>query len=101
MPVREYKPGRTAQYDELVRELAAEWAQSRGSEPVIYEERDRQGKLMHVYVVWSRWHDIDRAQRSEIIMDAAQKRLPESEWLNITIAMGLEPDEARHLGLGQ
>jgi hypothetical protein len=49
--------------------------------------------------VWSRWSGIDRAERSEIIMDAAEKTLGPSKALDITVAMGLEPAEARRMGL--
>jgi hypothetical protein len=101
MPVREMKPQRSSQHAELVDQLTAEWANpnSSNAEPVIYIERDANGKPANVYVVWSRWSDIDRAERSEIIVEAAERRLSPPEALNISIAMGLTAEEGRRLGM--
>jgi hypothetical protein len=100
MPVRQFIPPRSSDYRTFVDELAAEWIKpSRSDEPLILEERGRDKKIEHVYVVWSKWHQVDRVERSEIIMDAAEKKLAPDEALNITIAMGLTPDEARRMGL--
>jgi hypothetical protein len=101
MPVRTITPERSSDYTKLVDDLDAEWGnpQSTNAEPVILIEPDRDGKPVHVYVVWNKWSHVDRVQRSEIIMDAAERRLPQPEVLNITIAMGLTPDEARAMGL--
>ncbi|MCY2951655.1 MAG: hypothetical protein NTU53_06715 [Planctomycetota bacterium] len=100
MPVRQINPTRSSDHQALVRDLVAEWTKPSGSpEPVILEELDQKRKLAHVYVVWTKWSDIDRVERSEIIMDAAEKRLSAQDVLNITIAMGLTPDEARQMGL--
>jgi hypothetical protein len=85
----------------MVDQLSREWTSPAGnlSEPLILEEFDRANALRHVYVVWSRWRGVDRAERSEIIMDAAEKRFGPSKALDITVAMGLEPDEAHRMGL--
>lgn len=101
MPVKQLKIERSADYSDLVEKLAAEWARPdpTHSEPVVAEERDRTGKLSHVYVIWSRWNDIERTQRSEIIMDAAERCFKEDEVLNITIAMGLTAGEATAMGI--
>ena len=101
MPVKPLVQKRSSDYDQLVDELYAEWARpnSTVSEPVILEEKSRSGKLVHLYVVWSKWSPVDRVERSEIIMDAAQKKLSTDDLLEITIAMGLTPDEAKNMGL--
>src|SRR5436190_8413805 len=100
MPVRRLEPNVTPEHSTLVDQLAREWNSpaDNASEPLILEEFDRSNALTHVYVVWSRWSGIERAERSEIIMDAAQKHLG-TEALDITVAMGLELDEARRMGL--
>ncbi|HTW93884.1 MAG TPA: hypothetical protein VMD30_03755 [Tepidisphaeraceae bacterium] len=101
MPVYEMKPKRSSEHWELVKELAEEWSRkdSGNTEPKIFIERTRDGKLAHVYVIWSKWDGREWGERSEIVMDAAQKALPEQEVLNITIAMGVTPDEARRMGI--
>ena len=101
MPLRQILPGRSQEHAALVGELLAEWNNptSGSAEPIIVEEKDRSQRLIHVYVVWSKWSHIDRVERSEIIMEAAERRLSQPDLLNITIAMGLTPDEATRLGL--
>jgi hypothetical protein len=100
MPVRELASKHPPEHAELVTELAREWKNpSQGPEPLILFERDPKKKVMHVYVVWDKWRNTDRVARSEIIMDAAERSLPADEVLNITIAMGLTPDEAQRFGI--
>lgn len=101
MPVRQLVPERTNDHATLVDELAREWeqAQSDNVEPVILIESDKQGAPLHVYVVWSKWRDIERVQRSEIVMDAAQRALSPEQVGAIIFAMGLTPDEADRLAL--
>jgi hypothetical protein len=101
MPVYEMKPGRSAEHGELVDALASELTNpnSGNTEPVILLERDKQKRPLHVYVIWKQWRDVDRAERGEIIMDAAERHFSQDDVLNISIAMGLTPDEAKRLGL--
>lgn len=101
MPVRRFEPVVSNEHATLVDQLAREWnaPAANASEPLILEEFDRRSVLTHVYVVWSHWRGVDRAERSEIIMDAAEKRFGPAKALEITVAMGLEPDEARRMGL--
>ncbi len=96
MPVRRYSVAQSPDVSRLVNQLVAEWRSpnSAAAEPVILEERDRHGQVVHVYVVWSDWAHLNREQRGEVIMDAAEQVKPKDEVLNITIAMGLTPDEA-------
>jgi len=102
MPVKPFTQRRSSSYDMMVNELYEEWVHPNPAarEPVILEEKDRSNKLVHVYVVWSKWADIDGIERSEIIMDAAEKKLPTQDLLEISIAMGLTPVEAQRMGIG-
>jgi hypothetical protein len=98
VPVREFKTqaARSTDYGRLVKRLATEWhnRKSTGTEPVILEEKNKKGDVVHVYVIWSDWEELDREQRGDVIMDAAERVLKLPALLNITIAMGLTPDEA-------
>jgi hypothetical protein len=101
MPVKQYNSTRPPDQASLVSRLAQEWQtpNSGASEPVILEESDAKGKVVHVYVVWSDWSHLRREFRGEVIMDAAERvKLPD-EVLNITIAMGLTPSEADSFGI--
>jgi len=101
MPVRQFVPARAAGHAQLVERLAEEWRSPdpAATEPVILEEKDRSGDVVHVYVVWSDWANMDRVHRGEVIMDAAERILPLDAVLKITIAMGLTPEEADRFGL--
>ena len=102
MPVKAFTQTQSPKYLALVDELYEEWSRPKPAahEPVILEEKDRRNKLVHVYVIWTKWTQLDGIERSEIIMDAAQKRLPTDDLLEITIAMGLTPVEAQRMGIG-
>ena len=101
MPLRQFTPTRSSDQAQLVDRLSQEWRSPDpvAPEPVILEERNPKGGLIHVYVVWSDWAHLDRVKRGEVIMDAAEKVKPLAETLNITIAMGLTPDEADRFGI--
>jgi hypothetical protein len=96
MPVRQYNATRPPDQGLLVDRLAQEWRtpDPAATEPVILEEPDGKRQIIHVYVIWSDWAHLDRTRRGEIIMDAAERVKPVEELLNITIAMGLTPEEA-------
>jgi hypothetical protein len=100
MPVRRFTPTRSPIQSQLANQLATEWESSgsTASEPVILEEQDARGDLVHVYVVWSDWAQLDREKRGEIIMEAAELAKPD-QVSKITIAMGLTPDEADRFNL--
>jgi len=101
MPVKQIGPVRYANHDSLVQELLNEWSNPNASrtEPIILEESGPGAKIAHVYVIWSKWEQMDRVERSEIIMEAAERRLPPQDVANISIAMGLTAQEAQRLGL--
>jgi hypothetical protein len=101
MPVRRFMPTQSVLQSELIDRLAKEWQfpDPTAIEPVILEEQDKKGDLVHVYVVWSDWAQLDREKRGDIIMDAAEQVKTPEQVLNITIAMGLTPDEADRFDL--
>jgi hypothetical protein len=96
MPVRQLRPRRSADHKRLAELLANEWRQADStlSEPVILEEFNNAGDLIHVYVVWSAWAHLDRAERGEIITDAAEQRYDPTDLASLSVAMGLTPVEA-------
>ncbi len=101
MPVRQLRPQRSSNYQTLVQQLADEWKtpNTAVAEPAILEEFNNAGDLAHVYVVWSQLEFIDRVERGEIIMDAAEAKYGKSKVGSITIAMGLTPAEAQQMGI--
>ncbi|HEX4794073.1 MAG TPA: hypothetical protein VH370_09790 [Humisphaera sp.] len=101
MPVKPYNAARPTNYDQLVDQLELEWRtpDPAAPEPVILEERNSKGEVVHVYVVWSDWGHLSREHRGEVIMDAAERVKTAEEVLKITIAMGLTPDEADRFGV--
>jgi hypothetical protein len=96
MPVKRLVPKHTPQFDQLVDQLTAEWSSPTQSAaaPVILEETDASGNVVHVYVVWDEWAHLDRTVRGEAIMEAAKRVKSSSEVLDITIALGVTPEEA-------
>jgi hypothetical protein len=66
-------------------------------EPFVIESQVAQSKSLHVLVIWDKWDDVDRADRSRIVIDAysVAKRL---RGQTITMAMGLTQREALRMG---
>ncbi len=83
--------------------LEAEWEMPQNPEPLIIEERPRQEAAPnHIYVVWQEWSDLSPMERSRIIFAAYARKLgPDSDALiqEVTLAMGLTPDEARRMNI--
>lgn len=84
--------------EQLVEELRKEAATGSPSSPDIVEEEQR-GNHLHVTVLWDEWDDLAVEERGQIIMDA-YKEARADDVLNITIAMGLTPAEAKRIGVG-
>ncbi len=88
---------------QLRERLEAEWENpdQQGGEPIIIEESTRQGPSpVHLYVVWQEWSDLSPLERSRIILSAYEHHLGPSNTAmvtDITLAMGLTPDEARKM----
>ena len=101
MPVMRLDSSASAEHDDLVQDLLDEWTAPNpdAAEPIILEDFDRQGEIVHVYVAWDRWAQVEPAERSEIIMDAAEHRLSPDKLLRITAAMGVTLAEGRRMRL--
>jgi hypothetical protein len=102
MPVKQIgprQPGPTEQ--QLIDRLVKEWKNpiANASQPVILEEHDSAKRLVHIYVVWDDWASLNAEERSNIILDAAQIVKSHNQSIDITVAMGLTPDEADRLRL--
>lgn len=84
--------------EELRRRLADEWRnpQEGDVEPFIIEESGNY-RPTHLYVIWKEWADRNQQQRSEIIMDAFEDVKGRNKVLDVTVAMGLTPVEAKRM----
>ena len=101
MPVRDtlmttLLPSEAALQDKLKAEL--EHPRAKG-EPVIVIERPNIGTT-HLYVIWSKWGNMDQMVRSRIILDAFEETKGQTEAVKVTVSMGLTPVEAKRLGIG-
>ena len=88
--------------ERLRERLRAEWVQPTpgAMEPLILVDTDRRrGDSKRLYVVWSEWGGLSQRERSEAIMDAYEAARGPQEALQVMVAMGLTPDEARRMGL--
>jgi hypothetical protein len=102
MPIRERGLNRTdvPSEQELRNELQAEFAEPKDSgEPEIIIERPTPGTI-HLYVIWSRWGDLEQVVRSRIILDAFEAVRGAEEVVQVTVSMGLTPEESKRLGIG-
>ena len=88
---------------QLTERLEAEWNNPQderpGIEPVIIEESTRHSPVpIHLYVVWQEWSDLSPLERSRTILKAYERHLGHenaAQVTEVTLAMGLTPDEAR------
>ena len=104
MPRGHIIPTQDVTYEQLLDRLKSEWGQPDPSvaEPIIIETVDRlrpQQVPTHLYVIWSEWEDLPSRRRSEMIMDAYESVKGRTWALNVTLAMGLTPEEAQRLGI--
>lgn len=91
-----------ARLDVLRHQLVEEWQRDEATGntfPEILEETDPAGRVVHVYVIWDEWRDLDQQQRSELITDAFIAVRGQAAILDLTVAMGLTPEEAKRMGL--
>jgi hypothetical protein len=84
--------------------LSKEWAnpQDDTSGPIIIETTDLlrpQRATTHLYVVWDAWRDLTQRERSEMIMDVYEAVRGRNFALNVTVAMGLTPEEAKRMNI--
>lgn len=100
MPIVNRKPRKAATDQDLKKRLIDEW-RSVGSQeprPTIIQEEDEQGIVVHVYVVWDDWGELDQQARSELITEAYWE-VHDVAGLALTVAMGLTSEEARRMGV--
>jgi hypothetical protein len=91
---------RRSSNDGLKQRLVAEWREQTAADPrpkIIHEE-DSQGQVVHVYVVWDEWGEMEQELRSEIITEAYWDAFGDAG-LALTVAMGLTPKEAEKMGI--
>lgn len=86
--------------EELKQRLVDEWRDKSTQEPrpLIIHETDEQGQVIHVYVVWTEWGNLDQRMRSELITEAYWEVF-DVKGLVLTVAMGLTPEEAKRMGI--
>ncbi len=104
MPRGHIIPAEDANYDRLLARLQQEWQQPNpaAEEPVIIETSDvlrPQQTPTHLYVIWGEWRELTPRRRSEMMMDAYIAARGRAHALNVTLAMGLTPEEADNLGI--
>ena len=84
---------------DLREEIKAELLSAKPTgEPVIIIDRPHVGTT-HLYVIWSKWGGLEQRVRSRIVYDAFAEAKGTDEADNVTVAMGLTPDEADRLGI--
>lgn len=102
MPVIKRAQTRRSGDENLIERLVEEWNHegSQAPQPTIIEEKDEAGVTRHVYVIWAAWGALDQQARSEVITEAFWRTYGEEQGLELIVAMGLTPDEARRMNLG-
>ncbi|MBV9852366.1 MAG: hypothetical protein JO250_22100 [Armatimonadetes bacterium] len=88
-------------YVELEEKLVQEWQHPQNgiAEPVIIMEAERQQAPTHLYVIWSEWKDMSMRDRSKLILNAYERAEGRNFALNVAVALGLTPEEARKQGI--
>lgn len=100
MPVRDTLKKREVLGEETLRtELSTELENPKASgEPEIVIERPNPSTT-HLFVIWSKWNDLEQMVRARIILEAYEKVKGAIEVDKVTVAMGLTPLEAARLGI--
>lgn len=101
MAVRESLPrGSLPEEAELRRQIEAELrSPTDNPEPLIVVERPHPSTI-HLFVIWSRFQCLEQVVRSRVVFDAFVAVRGEQEAQNVTVSMGLTPEEARRMGIG-
>jgi hypothetical protein len=102
MPVKQItRKSPWAGQEQLLDRLVTEWqsTNSNAEQPLILEERDAPDHYTHAYVIWDDWSHLDKLVRSELVLEAFERRYGQAEALRVTVAMGLTSAEAKALGL--
>lgn len=97
------RPIVSPKYKQLEDDLVQEWLhpQSSAIEPIIIEDLDKgyEDDLITLYVIWSRWADLNEIERSEVIAGACERARGRGYVLRVTSASGLTPEEAERMGI--
>jgi len=102
MPVKKLVRSGPTPADQVLRDrLVDEWRHPNpaASQPIILEESSGPAQPVHVYVIWDEGSPVGSIERSEIIMDAYEEVHGRAQSANVTVAMGLTPEEADRLGV--
>ena len=84
----------------LIHELEQELLHPRDQPlPFILERHIPVTKSRHVYVIWDRWGDLDPEERTAVIIQAYENAEGVGTADNISVALGVRPQEARVFGL--
>ena len=88
-------------YAALEERLVQEWQHPQNgiAEPVIVMEAERQQAPTHLYVIWSEWADLSMRDRSKLILNAYERVQGRNFALNVIVALGLTPEEAKKQGI--
>jgi hypothetical protein len=90
------------EYEALLEQLLSEWRHpdTDHTEPVIIEESPgNDERTNHLYVVWSAWGNLTPLERSRLILQAYERYRGQALAADITMAMGLTPQEAERMKL--
>ena len=100
MPIRENLRRRGVECEKELREQLMDELRNpkEEGEPEIVIEHPAPGTT-HLFVIWSRWEELDQMVRSRIILDAFAAVRGEEEALEVTVSMGLTRTEADRLGI--
>ena len=100
MPVRHSLREKRVHGERALRaELIAELAHPKKTgEPDIVIEKPYPS-MVHLYVIWKKWKDLEQTARSRIILDAYTEAKGDVEADKVTVAMGLTRKEAADLGV--
>ncbi len=95
---RQSKPQR--EWPMLVEALAAELRSPKKGHPIlVIEEPVRGVPRFQTTVVWARWADVPTEDRAGVILDAYEQALGAEKMLQVSLALGLTPTEAKRLGI--
>lgn len=84
---------------ELRNELEAELRNAKQEgEPLIVIERPHPSTT-HLFVIWSRFDDLEQIVRSRLILDAYENVKGKAEAAKVTVSMGLTRGEADRMGI--
>jgi hypothetical protein len=93
-------PSTPRKYERLVKRLRRELASpSDEGQPLIIERNVPAAKSRHVHVIWDDWQGITDEERTTIIVEAYSQEEGDEKASDITIALGVTPEEAVVLGL--